>query len=73
MLTTRLEQVDVTTKEKKTPKCTETNDENAVIGKGGVHYYKHGAFCFETQKFPDAVHHVSLEKYFRLLRIILAL
>ncbi|KAL1491924.1 hypothetical protein ABEB36_012443 [Hypothenemus hampei] len=27
-------------------------------GKGAV-YRKHGAFCLETQKFPDAVHHLN--------------
>lgn len=27
-------------------------------GKEG-NYYKHGAFCFETQNWPDAVNHVS--------------
>jgi hypothetical protein len=59
MLTTKLEQVDVTTEEKKTPPCAVINEADAVIGKGGVHYHKHGAFCLETQKFPDAVHHVS--------------
>jgi hypothetical protein len=30
-----------------------------VIGKGGAAYKKHGAFCLETQKYADAVHHVS--------------
>lgn len=54
-----MEQVDVSTKDKKKEACTVTDDSNAVIGKGGVHYFKHGAFCLETQKFPDAVHHVS--------------
>jgi hypothetical protein len=63
MLTTKLEQVDVKTSEKKHPKCT-ADDANAVIGKGGVHYHKHGAFCLETQKFPDAVNHVSEKEDF---------
>jgi galactose mutarotase-like enzyme len=58
VLTTKLEQVDVNPSEKKNPpRCTD--ESKAVIGKGGVHYMKHGAFCLETQKFPDAVHHVS--------------
>lgn len=39
-------------------KCLD-DESKAVIGKGGVHYLKHGAFCLETQNFPDAVHHVS--------------
>ena len=30
----------------------------ALVGKDGAEYYKHGAFCLETQKYPDAVHHV---------------
>ncbi|XP_061717200.1 galactose mutarotase isoform X1 [Cydia pomonella] len=29
----------------------------ALIGKGGVGYRRHGAFCLETKKYPDAVHH----------------
>jgi aldose 1-epimerase len=28
-----------------------------VVGKGGAQYQKLGAFCLETQKFPDAVNH----------------
>lgn len=31
--------------------------EHALIGKKGAKYLKHGAFCLETQKFPDAVNH----------------
>lgn len=30
-----------------------------VVGKGGAKYQKHGAFCLETQNFPDAIHHVG--------------
>jgi hypothetical protein len=30
----------------------------AVVGKSGANYKKHGAFCLETQKYADAVHHV---------------
>jgi galactose mutarotase-like enzyme len=55
VLTTKLDHVDVTMMKKVLPKCPE---ESAVVGKGGAHYLKHGAFCLETQKFPDAVHHV---------------
>ncbi|XP_041969328.1 galactose mutarotase-like [Aricia agestis] len=29
----------------------------ALIGKDGEGYRRHGAFCLETQNFPDAVHH----------------
>ncbi|VVD01675.1 unnamed protein product [Leptidea sinapis] len=32
-------------------------EEAALIGKGGVGYRRHGAFCLETQNYPDAVHH----------------
>ncbi|XP_057667625.1 galactose mutarotase-like [Diorhabda carinulata] len=28
-----------------------------LIGKNGCHYYKHGALCFETQNWPDAINH----------------
>lgn len=29
---------------------------NVASGKGGAHYGKRGAFCFETQYYPDACH-----------------
>lgn len=29
-----------------------------IVGKEGALYFKHGAFCLETQNFPDAVNHV---------------
>lgn len=28
-----------------------------IKGKGGAKYFKHGAFCLETQNYPDAVNH----------------
>ncbi|XP_039748310.1 galactose mutarotase-like [Pararge aegeria] len=31
--------------------------EPALIGKQGVGYRRHGAFCLETQNYPDAIHH----------------
>lgn len=30
-----------------------------IAGKQGKNYFKHGAFCLETQNYPDAVNHVS--------------
>lgn len=61
VLTTKLEKVNVEMKDNKTDvKCLD-DESKAVIGKGGVHYLKHGAFCLETQKFPDAVHHVCIQ------------
>lgn len=30
-----------------------------IFGKDGALYFKHGAFCLETQNYPDAVNHVS--------------
>lgn len=30
-----------------------------LTGKDNNNYYKHGAFCFETQNYPDAINHVS--------------
>lgn len=36
----------------------ETTDAG-VTGKNGQQYFKHGAFCLETQNYPDAVNHVS--------------
>lgn len=34
--------------------------DSGVLGKEGKRYFKHGAICFETQNYPDAVNHVSL-------------
>jgi aldose 1-epimerase len=31
--------------------------DGTLVGQGGKRYAKHGAFCLETQHFPDAVHH----------------
>ncbi|XP_035700421.1 galactose mutarotase isoform X2 [Folsomia candida] len=28
-----------------------------IVGKDGANYFKHGAFCFEAQNYPDAVNH----------------
>ncbi|XP_055595077.1 galactose mutarotase-like [Uranotaenia lowii] len=28
-----------------------------IRGKGGARYFKHGAFCLETQNYPDAMNH----------------
>eukprot|EP00899_Mesostigma_viride_P021828 jgi/Mesvir1/29647/Mv21491-RA.1 len=30
---------------------------DGIHGKGGAIYKKHAGFCFETQGFPDAIHH----------------
>jgi aldose 1-epimerase len=30
-------------------------NEKPLPGKGGAQYYKHGAFCLETQNFPNAI------------------
>lgn len=32
-----------------------------IRGKNGSVYFKHAAFCLETQNYPDAVNHVSAE------------
>ncbi|XP_049878813.1 galactose mutarotase isoform X1 [Pectinophora gossypiella] len=37
-------------------------DQEAIIGKGGVGYRRHGAFCLETQNYPDAIHHQNFPK-----------
>lgn len=37
-------------------------DLKALTGKGGVNYYKHAAFCFETQNYPDAINHSNFPK-----------
>ncbi|KAL4713400.1 hypothetical protein ACJJTC_010385 [Scirpophaga incertulas] len=34
-----------------------SSDQPPIVGKNSATYSRHGAFCLETQKFPDAVHH----------------
>lgn len=34
-----------------------SKNEAPIVGKGGTKYWKHGALCLETQKYPDAVNH----------------
>ncbi|XP_004922660.1 galactose mutarotase [Bombyx mori] len=36
--------------------------ESALVGKQGVGYRRHGAFCLETQNYPDAVHHTNFPR-----------
>lgn len=36
------------------------SDPAGIVGKGGVKYFKHAAFCLETQGYPDAMNHVSI-------------
>ncbi|XP_063831871.1 galactose mutarotase isoform X1 [Ostrinia nubilalis] len=36
----------------------------ALVGKDGAGYRRHGAFCLETQKYPDAVHHPNFPSAF---------
>lgn len=31
--------------------------DQALLGKNGAGYRRHGAFCLETQNYPDAVNH----------------
>lgn len=33
------------------------NNETGIVGKNGAQYYRHAAFCLETQNYPDAVNH----------------
>ncbi|CAD7014975.1 unnamed protein product [Ceratitis capitata] len=35
----------------------EKSNQSMITGKGDTFYEKHGAFCMETQRFPDAVNH----------------
>lgn len=32
-------------------------NETGIVGKNGTQYFKHAAFCLETQNYPDAVNH----------------
>ncbi|KAJ9594085.1 hypothetical protein L9F63_014497, partial [Diploptera punctata] len=36
-----------------------TSGENSLTGKHGAKYEKQGAFCLETQNYPDAVNHAN--------------
>jgi len=38
---------------------TADNLDGSIAGKEGVSYQKNGGVCFETQGFPDAVHHAN--------------
>ncbi|HWR24368.1 MAG TPA: aldose epimerase family protein [Feifaniaceae bacterium] len=38
-----------------------TGNMTDAVGKGGIHYGRHAAFCLETQYFPDAVNHRHFE------------
>lgn len=40
--------------------------EEGILGKSGKTYFKHGAFCLETQNYPDAVNHVRTFQDFKL-------
>jgi len=40
-----------------------SSGDELTAGKKGANYMKHGAFCLETQNFPDAVNHVSYSVY----------
>jgi aldose 1-epimerase len=35
-------------------------DDEPIEGKDGALYLRQGAFCFESQPWPDAVNHVSI-------------
>lgn len=35
-----------------------------MVGKGGAHYVKYGAFCLETQKYPDSMNHANFPSIF---------
>lgn len=37
--------------------CPSDNQMEPINGKGGAKYRKHGSFCLEPQKFPDAINH----------------
>lgn len=36
-----------------------SKDKEPIFGKQGARYFKHGAFCLETQNYPDAINHVN--------------
>ncbi|KAI8117214.1 hypothetical protein FF38_06923 [Lucilia cuprina] len=40
------------------------NGAPALEGKGGARYVKHGAFCLETQKYPDSMNHTNFPTIF---------
>jgi len=40
-----------------TSNCLPKRNEEPIAGKNGARYFKHAAFCLETQNYPDAVNH----------------
>ncbi|KAB0799645.1 hypothetical protein PPYR_07525 [Photinus pyralis] len=44
------------------PKDDKGDQSKRLIGKGECVYHKHGAFCFETQNWPDAINHKNFPK-----------
>ena len=36
---------------------TNSVPENGIVGKDGAKYFRHAAFCLETQNYPDAINH----------------
>lgn len=47
------------------------SNSTGVRGKNGSEYFKHAAFCLETQNYPNAINHVSTEILFYILKNIL--
>lgn len=41
-----------------------------IKGKNGTAYFKHGAFCLETQNYPDAVNHVRSSILYSIYSIL---
>ncbi|XP_035773837.1 galactose mutarotase-like [Anopheles albimanus] len=41
------------------PVVREGDSVQPIRGKSGAKYFKHGAFCFETQNYPDAINHAN--------------
>jgi len=40
-----------------TSNCLPKRNEPGIAGKNGAQYFRHAAFCLETQNYPDAVNH----------------
>ena len=50
-----------------------SSGENTLSGKKGVNYTKQGAFCLETQNYPDAVNNVSVNFIMMIIIVIVSL
>lgn len=47
----------------------EDSKTDILRGKSNCSYFRHAAFCLETQNYPDAINHVSITIMYRTLLV----